>query len=318
VYDDAIWITDNSVVTDANAKPSGLAVLSPYTGHPQWIRYAELVNDASTSLNWPGHVGMERTTTDKIYRVSPTIITSLAVTSGRVAFQEYDDMLDYTGETLNTSTIGFGAPNEFPLGGDPMDYADMCFDGTSYWVTNAEAVGFDVWRFDSTFEYTGQFIVVSPDPAVTGTHDTRMAFVDGDLRVFFGRTSIIPNRLIQSGIYTVGTITAPTEIAGGTAPDGGELILDDPKPINGAPFFGVRVAAEIFDLFEVSGGTHVPDGIYCLIRLNPSGLFANKDIYLLRIVESTDTWEIAAIYELATLASNLSFVKRFEMLTMPI
>jgi hypothetical protein len=319
VYNDAIWITDNSVLNGTDSKPSGLAILSPYTGHFQWVRYAELVNDTSTSLNWPDYVGLERTATNTVYRVSPTIVKTLTAVSGHVAFQEFDDMLDYTGETLTTSTVGDPAnPDEFPLGGDPDEFADMCFDGSNYWVTNNENVGFDVWRFNSSFVYTGQFIVVSPDPVATGTFNTRMAFVDGALRVYRASIPLAPTLLNQSGIYTV-SITEPSDIGGNDAAQGGTLDLATPKNINGAPFFGVQLFAEIFDLFEVSGASHVDDGVYCLIRFQSSSNPAStKRIHLIRIVESTTTWEIVAVYQLVALNTSTSFLKRYEMLFMPI
>jgi hypothetical protein len=311
VFDDTIWITDISPF-GTTSKASGLAVLSPYTGHPLWVRYAELVNDTSTDLNWPDYTGLERPSNNTIYRTSPTIVTTVTAVSGRAAFQEFNDNLDYQGETLSTSAIGDPLnPNEFPLLGDAVEWSDMMYDGTNYWVFNQDRVGVDAVKFDSSFNYVEKYVFNPP----TGVKEGRCAYLNGKHRIFDGVFAGGPQLVTQSGIIEWTAVDSSDN--GGATP--GVITLGTEKIIDGEKEFGVKNFAEIFDMFEVTGAAHIPNGVYCLIRYSGTAAFETRFIHLLRLEEGVSTWSIVAIYVIDTLTTSLvPFYGRIEGLEMDI
>lgn len=284
VFDDNIWITDSGPDAGSTHRPSGLCILSPWTGHRLWIRFAEMANGTSTGgENWSHFVGLERITTNSILRIYDNPVTTLVATSGRVAFQEYNDNLDYVAETLTLSAITFQG-NEFPMGGDVTNFSDMFYDGTHYWVFNLNTTGFDAWKFDNTFEFVEKYTFNNP----SGISQTRAAYVNGKHRVYNGVVGIGTTlSLATSGIWDY-ECTDSSNPAGGTP---GSCTLGTQKMINAAPFIGHRDEAHILDLFEVTGAFHVVPGVYATILFK----LGSYDLYLLRIVETATTWEVAAI-----------------------
>lgn len=314
VFDDALWMLDTSP-TNASALtiPSGLAMLSPYTGHRMWVRYADQTAIDSTvsfsgpptvtNLNWSTFVGLERPAADVIYRVHPTIQRPFASTSGQFRLGLYNDNLDLVTDVTTTSdSVETNLVDQFPLGGGDV-LGDLWLDinNNEYWVATASAAGFAFWKFDSNLKYINKYIQLN------GIVDPK-GFSTGGLQFVFGDIG-------SSGIYPT-TIVDGTEPFDNTAntPQVGTVTLGTPKNINAAPFIGVSSFATIHDIFEITGGTHVPDGIYAIVSwFNTSGTI--NSIYLVRIEEDTSTWEIHAITRMET--SIQVGTGRRELLYMP-
>ncbi len=304
VFDDNIWMTDPGPDAGSTHRPSGLCILSPWTGHKMWVRFADMSNGTSTGgENWSRFIGLERIVTDSILRIYRHPITTLVATSGKVAFEEYNDNLDYIAETLTTASITFQG-NEFPMGGDVTDFSDMFYDGTFYWVFNLNVTGFDAWKFDNTFDFVEKYTFNNP----SGISQTRAAYVNGKHRIYYGVIGTGPSlSLTTSGIWDY-ECTDSGDPTGGVA---GSCTLGTQKMINAAPFIGLQTEGYVLDLFEVTGAFHVIPGVYAIMLFR----FGPYNLYLLRIVETATTWEVAAITRLANGVDFTGF--RSEILYMP-
>lgn len=305
VFDDAIWMLDRSIGGSTRV-PSGLAILSPFTGHRLWVRYADptpisvtVLGTTTTNLGWPKLNGLERNTPNSIYRIIPTVQTSVTNVSGQVVFGKYNDNLDLI-DTITTLSTVTHQNDEFSLGGDVNSYHDMWFDGTNYWVSNNEFTGFDLWKFDSSFDFVEKYVVNTP----TGIFQARGAHVNGKHVLYFGWLSTTFTNPIGgngggSGLFPV-NITDSANPAGGV-PGNYDISYSTGKYINGAPFVGLKDSAEIMDVLEVTSSSHVIPGIYVLIRWKfGTSPFNDGDLYLLRIEEQSTSWEIAAYTMLET------------------
>jgi hypothetical protein len=275
-------------------KPSGLALLSPWTGHKMWVRFADMTPGLSTSNeNWSSYIGLEKTAPNIIYRIFDSPVTSLAATSGKVAFQHYNDDLDYLTEILTMSTVT-AQNDEFPLGGSVTSFSDMFYDGTYYWVFNLNVAGYDAWKFSNTFDFVEKYTFNNP----SGISQTRAAYVNGKHRIYYGFIGTGPTvSLTTSGIWDY-ECTDSGAPAGGVA---GSCTLGTQKMINAAPAIGLQDEAHILDLFEVTGSTHVVPGVYALILFRVGGYH----LYLMRLEETATTWEVAAH---SLLITNVPFV----------
>lgn len=308
IFDDAIWMLDVSpnVTGGLENHPSGLAILSPFTGHRLWIRYADVTAGTHTQTGWPRMTGLERANTNVIYRLDPASITTSTAVSGKLLFTQYNDNLDRVVETPTTASTLF-QNDEFPFGASSISVSDFFFDGTNYWVFNLNSPGFDVFKFTTSFDFVEKY-------SLSGIRGGRGAYVGGKQIVFYGE---IPGGVgtfvntFGSGIQSFVTITDSSDPGGVTA---GTITLSEPKYINGAPFIGVSSFAEIMDVFEVTGATHVPNGIYAFL-LWTHQVGTNSRLYLVRIEEATSTWEIKSIARMET-SVDPGFGRR-EFLYMP-
>lgn len=321
VFDDCLWMTDisssSSIAGPNFGYPSGLAILSPHTGHRLWITYAEQ-NAVSVStlspgvldFNWSTMRGLERTGLNSIYRVVPRFQRSTTTSSGQLKFAQYNDSLDFVSATTTTSTH-FSGNDEFPLGGGTANAIhDMWFDGTYYWVSAAQFVGLDIWKFDSSLQYVTKYVCNSP----SGIHNARGAYLNGQNHLFYGvlaGTTLFAG----SGIFPMNVVTDGTNpFANDANPPGvGEIDISfaTAKYINGAPLLGVATFAEIMDIIEVSSSTHVKAGIYAIVSFTIGG---STRLYLLRIEETSTSWEIVAITRMETGVG--SFMRNRELLYM--
>lgn len=121
--------------------------------------------------------------------------------------------------------------------------------------------------------------------------------------------------MTQSGIIEWTAVDSSDN--GGATP--GVITLGTEKIIDGEKEFGVKNFAEIFDMFEVTGAAHIPNGVYCLIRYSGTAAFETRFIHLLRLEEGVSTWSIVAIYVIDTLTTSLvPFYGRIEGLEMDI
>jgi len=174
VFDDAIWITSNSGGSTLDGPPSGLAVMSPFTGHMMWVSKAEDANKWGTSR------GLAQTGTS-LYRVQRN------VSAAAVNFTQYDSA------TLDELSVTSSA-----YGGGTGQSVDLFFDGTNYWMTNTLVNSY--YRFDAAFGYT--------DVQVPARGGRRGAYINGKLLGFGdtasgGMTSGIVEWTFAGGLTTV-------------------------------------------------------------------------------------------------------------------
>ena len=325
IFNDCIWMTDVADTSSFGGPnfgyPSGLAILSPYTGHRMWVRYADMTPytvdrllGALRDFNWGGSRGLERVSSNNIYRTSPLIQRPTSPASGQFTFARYDDMLDFV--TLFTTTSSSpNADNLVPLGGDTAAVHDFWFNGSNYFIAAGQFVGFDMWKFDSSFHYVTKYIFNRP----SGIHNARGAYVAGKDVLFHGILDNGGVNFATSGIFPINFITDGSDPFDNSANLGvvgeAEISYGTVKYINGQSKLGVAQSAEIMDLFEVTSATHVVPGVYAIVRfkLNTSP-FDGGDLYLLRIEEVANSWEIRSLTRLET--SVGSFMSRRELLYM--
>jgi hypothetical protein len=317
VFDDCLWQTDvsfNQSVTPDTGFCSGLAIMSPYTGHPLWVRYADqtavdsipLAGFPAKKKNWSTGKGLERVTTNDIRRLHPNIQHDATLVSGQFIIMQYNDMLDLTTSFATTSdSVETGLVDNVPLGvgsSTTIEVNDLWRDDVTgeYWIANSNFAGFDVWKFDSSFKYINKYIF-NPN---SGINNARGFFMNGNHYLFHGEFGATGTTHIRgSGIYPVRFGADGTEPYDNTSnqPQVGVLWIwpNEGKFINGAPFLGTRRFAEILDMIYVPSATHVVPGVYALVRwARAEGSF--NDLYLLRLEETTDAWEIRAVTELDT------------------
>lgn len=326
VFDDCLWMTDQAFDV-ATAKPSGLCILSPFTGHKLWVRYAaqdhfDTVSTAffdGASGTWPLSVGLVRISANNIYRLNSSLENSITSPSGRLVFGHFNDMLDFIDVVRTTSDVTESNPNEFPTS-NGNTYHDFWHDPATgeYWVSNSVALGFGIWKFDSSFKYINKYEVINNDViTASGISSARGVFINGQHYLFHGRLG--PDGgggseyMNSSGIFPIDVDTPGTEPYANDAniPGLGLLTIaaSSVKYINGANFVGHQSFANILDIIEVTTASHLPVGIYALVSWTLSG---TTTTYLLCIEEAATTWEIKSISRIATATT----VKR-DILYMP-
>lgn len=333
VFDDCFWLTDQDFgVGSVSNYASGLAIVSPFTGHTMWVRFAELVNESKgykvgetpPTSNWGWQLGMERIDGSTIIRCgwdirNPVIAadipgsnpTTFADTSGTVAFIEYNNNLDFVSETISTSEF---ISNVFQHS-SVARIGDMFWDGTHYWLlgfNNGAGNSHTAWKFDSLYNFSQAYVF---DPEDGSSYPTFSLFLNRakgafiDSRYFFYNYEL--NELTgQTSGPQLGKSSGITEFffTDGADPNANPptfITTDTPKDINGAPHFGYMEQAEIIDMIEVTGGTHTRDGIYVLIRFKRDiSTVDDGPIHILRIEEGFTTWEIKAIYTISDTSFN--------------
>lgn len=323
VFDDCLWETDVTFSATNTGFCSGLAIMSPWTSHPMWIRYAEqtavdsipLAGFPAIQKNWSSAIGLERASANNIYRLHPNPQSDATTSSGQFLVMQFNDMLDMSSSFATTSdSVAVGVVDNFPFGTSTTITINDFWRNDStgnYLVSNTINVGFDIWKFDSTFKYVNKYIFNPP----SGMFNTRGFFMNGNHYLYYG--SFGPtgtSNIISSGIYPVQIGAEGTDPYDGSAnqPGVGTLWIwpGDVKFINGAPFVGTRSFAEILDIIYVPASTHVIPGVHALVRwTRPDGSFLN-DLYLVRIEETATSWEIRGITEIATAYSTPAHGRR--------
>jgi len=311
VFDDTLWMTDrNTQASYAGSNfgyPSGLALLSPFTFTSLWVRYADQTPIASQvtfgafpvsdSGNWSTFVGLTRPSPNNIYRLHPTTQRPFASNSGQLRLGRYNDVLDLSAAITSTSDVTQpNIANQFPVN-DGAFFFDLWHDpiADEYWVSNGNTPGnggFPYWKFDSTFKYLNKYV-----PLVSsGLVQDRGVNIGGKQYVFYGgqNGTDIGSGLIPMDVVTDGTDPFSDD---GSAPSCGTVQFGMVKYINGAPFIGHATSAQIMDVIEISGATHLRDGIYAIIAWVKSGI---KSLYIIRIEESTNYWEVKSIARIDT------------------
>ena len=320
VFDDTMWITDVPSTTDP---PSGLVVISPFTSHPLWLRYADLTLSSGSGVlggavasagAWGEHKGLERVSSI-IYRVqdgAPTNGTTSA--AGRVLFQRYNDSLDYLGQIETDDNPSEGS-NPFIL---DMNFTSLL---SEFWVTVNTSPGHIVWRFDTSFLFVDSAGILNrgTQELSSDINSPRIAEMAGINRL--GNAFLSPGNATfshrGSGIWDLDISEISTS----------GVVAENCRLIDFAPVMdrdGGEVGfCSIFDMQEVAGATHLVDGNYILCTLERSVSPFNDRLFLLRVEPRDDSnapaycvgfWDIKAIYDLGTRPDNIVSRADYAML----
>lgn len=320
VFNDCLWMTDVVMSSATTAKPSGLAILSPYTGHRMWVRYAEQTQFVSTELSvnnrnsdWARALGLVRDATNSIYRMHKDVQTTVTNVSGTFVFAQYNDMLDFT----TTVTTG---PAELPFAGDLLELEDFWYDNmnSEYWVSSHSVVdhpGFPFWKFDSSFQYINKYTYGS-EYGANGITQSHGIFIGGQQYIFAGGSGVANSTGFGSGIVSLSIVSEGTDpyMTDGSAPSCGLVHAGPKKFIKGESFVGVQQSATILDMLEVTVASHVQVGVYALLSWSTPAPGSSTALYLVRIEETATAWEVKSISRMET---SLSTVLLRDLLYMP-
>jgi hypothetical protein len=279
VFDSTIWMTDRTPTsTDF---PSGLVIVSPWTGHQLWLRYADQ-NSGILGSNWSTHIGLERPLTNVIYRSHPQ---SIAGTTSpflqTYSVHQYNDMLDYIGDFTSD-----GNPNTPPLVGGQEPVTDLFTDGTSYFFLGAAGSG--LTQLNNTFTYVSSWAFESNAGPGQGSGTGSRAFFGNGNYYFY-----IPE---QGGVGVGGYDMQSSGILQFSFGAANRLNFVDMKLVRGEKYFGARLPLvyRYDDIIEVISSPHLTPGIWAMVSIAfPGDSILNN--YLMRIEEKTDYWEVQAI-----------------------
>ena len=305
VMNDALWMTSpNATSLSGTFLTKGLFVLSPYTGDTLWYRPAERI--LATSGNMPGgtaplgspgifgvHIGLEEFGTDfaRISRVWQENVTagSPNIYDNTVYFQLYDQTdLNHSEQQSNWTITNDGGSIGARIDG-------MHFDGTGYWIWYEFGV---VHNFDGSLIYNGSF---------TGNIARRRHFANGQRLYTIGGNNTVGDPILamspaggsSSGIGVWSIATTPANIL----TDIGTYTHDSAKRLRAETHFGHQTAAIIHMIRDVTGSTHVPNGVWMVIQFTGS---APNDMYLCKIREDASEWVVEKSYKLRTSPSALT------------
>lgn len=282
VFDETLWITDRTFVS-ANI-PSGLTILSPWTGHQLWLRYAE---QASGTLGgvWGDHTGLERIAANNIFRshnksISETVSPFLQT----YTLHKYDDMLNYIGDFTSD-----GNPNTTIGIGGQVKVTDVFYDGSSYFFLGAAGSG--MTQLDSGFNYVSSWVVESDlgFPAFSGTGS----------RAFFGNGKYFFYAPTQGGDNVGGLNMRSSGIIEFAFSTRNRVDLVDIKYVRAENVFTnhLPLTWRFDDIIEVISSPQLTPGIWAIISILFLGdIFPSS--YLARLTERLDYWEVSAIMKL--------------------
>jgi len=310
VYDDAMWITD---VGSAGEDPSGLVVTSPFTGHAQWLRYAEqtpstgsgaLGGSSMSAEPWGDHVGLDRVGSI-IHRVQTAVANGSTSAAGTLLIQQYNDALDYLGQIETDENPGQGAS---PFA---RDLAFVPASSSEWWAVIGTTPGNFIWRFDGTFTFIAAagIVNIGTGELATGGASPRVADLGGTVR--FGNVHVSPGNATfshrGSGIWDADISNLSTS---GVVTENCRLIDLAPVLEDGGD---EQAFCTVYDMQDVSGSAHLIDGFYFLASWQEStSPFPNR-LFLIRAVPRDDSsapafcvgfWDILGIYDLGTIPSS--------------
>jgi hypothetical protein len=300
VLDDALWFAGpNASNLSGTFITRGLTMMSPYNGEFIWYRPAERI--VATSGNQPGgpapigspgifgvHVGLEEFGTDfvRISRVWNESLSGPTTYTNTIYFQRYDQTtLNHT-EQSETWTIDNSAGEV----GNRID--GLIFDGTDYFIW--DELQSKVHRFNNGLTYTGTF---------TGEIARRRHYAGGQLLYTIGGNVTVGDPLLamtppggsNSGIGVWSITTEPPDIT----LDVGTYTHNSAKRLRAETHFGHQSSAIIHSIREISGATHVPNGIWMLIQFG-------QTLYLCKIREDVGEWVVEQSIRLDYTANNIA------------
>ena len=119
VFNDALWIQI----------PSGLMILSPWTGKRMWVRLVDQTRSPTPpNFAWRQMRGLERVGVNTIYKAFLRNVSG--PTQVFAVFNQYNDNLDRFGETVTSS-----------IDSSTAIISDMFYDGTDFWIFDSGATG---------------------------------------------------------------------------------------------------------------------------------------------------------------------------------
>lgn len=321
VFDDCLWVTD---IDDDGTQPSGLSVISPFTGHMLWLRFADqslssgsgvFGGSVGSAASFGGHVGLENVSS-VIYRSQVELADGSTASARTVLIQQYDQMLDYLGqiETDENPTVGPN-PSVIDLTHIPST--------TNWWVGIRITVGVVVYRFDSSWSFIDSpGVTVIGNPAtLSATNNGRFAELDSVIRAANVHNSPGASSFDHrgSGIWDCNT----SDIASGSG-----IVVENCRLVDFAPVLdnweGQLANCTIFDMQEVAGATHLVDGNYILCSVGAAGPPFTRRALLVRAEPRDDAsapgfcvgfWDILGVYDFGTVpgsAESLDFQMIFK------
>lgn len=314
VFNNCFWITDWGFRISASLSdvgpvgPSGLSVVSPFTGKVLWQRnatntvagqvYVFLPPSPSTLLNvnwWDDAntsppLSLDRVGTDDIKRL---LGRSAAINPGvsfDVLVATYNDKIS----TVSNQTVTLSLrPNNTFDSTLSTNVEAMTFDGTSYWITghalnDLTAISNQfVWELNSSFSEIRRVLDVSI------LNKTRLAGISD------GNGGAIKTVAFDDDL----SITEWAVVVDGSNPEGFSTTTVATKSIDiTGSIPGTVQSAEIYSLREVSGITELTNGVYAFVRINTTT--TNNRLYILRIKEEVSSWSIHGIWPVRPLVDD--------------
>jgi hypothetical protein len=324
VFDDCIWLSTRgnvelSGVTNSPAR--GLHPISPIDGALMWFRPADLTiattgNRPSTSFTAPGvpagtpgnfevHLGMEDVG-GQIIRLSRAFNETTSPAPGGLPELQYDytiyfqtynrPSLTRTSETSVSWTFIEGTAPSDPNGFAFSDMGSMFYDGSDYWIggSNTRLV-----KVTGGLSFDGYY-----DIASGGTFYTGRAFVNGEYLYWSSNAgTVVSDPLLTdvnmanfsqgSGIGKWQINSNPPDIT----QDAGQYAHVSAKPIRGEDLLGAPTSALIHDIIDVTGATHVDNGIWALVGLRFGGA-SNDRLWLLKLEETATQYNVTEAIDL--------------------
>jgi hypothetical protein len=314
VFDEAFWVTDWGDNSDGRGSvgPSGLSVVSPWTGDPVWSRRAitDLLgtNFLGSNITWSRR-------TESLERLGVNMIRRLGQTK---AIQTDDPMNPLTGTTMTVDVFTFNdllttvSSVEVTLSLTPV-IGSFAFTktlmqaGTENWISGDNQGDNLMWQLDSGLNEIQMWEYNFSDV-------NYMAYIsDGKGGAL--KKVIYTDPGAGGGIFIKewDAVTPPDTFSFGTAKN-----IDISTHIDGTITFSTD--AEILELVERTGGTgsSIEDGVYALFRVKTTTV-SNK-LYIARIEEETTTWSIQALWTIRDLDVDydISPARGMGMIIMPI
>jgi hypothetical protein len=303
VFDSCFWVTDvgNKFITGAGSGPSGLAVISPFTGKSLWLRNA--VHDSAGTYRggadsietayWDeGLNSLQRVGTNDIKRICRTPIDRTAAGAGFVdldvnvaTFNDDISTVAITGITLTVPSMAVTFTANIVI-------RHMIFDGTSYHVLVKDtffAEPFVIVTLDNAFVQTATSIA-----STTSDNLFKLGYIsDGK----GGSQTLVTYQLLGSSTPLSDQLGIVPVTLGNPPTYGTEKIIDITTHIG-----GTITSSHLYELLEISGETEVDDGVYALVSIDTSTT-ANT-LYILRIEEETASWSIQGLWNITTVDNN--------------
>lgn len=285
VFNDALWLTSPNAALSGTFLTKGLFVMSPYNGELVWYRPAERI--VATSGSMPGgpapigspgifgvHLGLENFGSNFV-RVSKVWNESLVPTdiyTNTVYFQKYDQSTLNYSEQSNTWTLTNSA------GSIGASIDGLMFDGTNFWLWNEFG---KIQRFSSTLTFTGAYGVGNTARRRHYANGQLLYTIGGNVTVGDPITTMSPAGGSTSGIGVWQTTLDPAVIT----TDVGTYSHVSAKRLRAETHFGHQSTAVIHSIRDVTGSTHVANGVWMIIQFGQVG-------HLCKIREDASEWVV--------------------------
>lgn len=287
VFDEAFWITDWGDVSSGlgGPGPSGLVVVSPFSGNNLWNRRATTAQ-VSTDKDGAGiywhkdMLSLQRVGANDIRRLTPTTSETLSdpstVTSVTCDMVKFNDLL--TTDAATSITLDCGSDN-----GNIVTLYSLVNAGSINWLSGFKSAPANfVWELDANHVEVARW--------VSGQLHEYMAYIS-DGKGGAMQTVVYGDPMGDLDIRSFSKGTFPT-INYGTTKN-----IDISSHIT-----GTIQESEILGLVEHSGGSEIQDGVYAYLRIDTTT--SSNTLYIARIEEETTTWSIQGLWFLRTVDND--------------